>query len=228
MGLIAIIGIIVLGAVIFLPQYWVKHVIAKHGGERTDFPGTGGELAQHLIGELGLEGVGLEITEKGDHYDPQDRKVRLLKDHHNGRSLTAVVIAAHEIGHAIQHHRGERLLAMRQTLARFAAASDMVASVFFFAAPVLAIFVRSPGAFFAMVAFGIALLGVRIIVHLVTLPVEYDASFNKALPILKEGGYLDEADLPAARQVLQAAALTYVAGALVSLLDLARWIRILR
>ena len=83
-------------------------------------------------------------------------------------------------------------------------------------------------AFFALVGFGILLLSVRILVHLVTLPVEYDASFNKALPILELGGYLSSEDMPAARQVLKAAALTYVAGALVSLLDLARWIRILR
>ena len=92
----------------------------------------------------------------------------------------------------------------------------------------LAIFARAPLAFFALVGFGILLLSVRILVHLVTLPVEYDASFNKALPILELGGYLSSEDMPAARQVLKAAALTYVAGALVSLLDLARWIRILR
>ena len=139
MPLLFILGVVLLGAIIFLPQYWVKHVIAKHGTERADFPGTGGELAEHLIGQLSLEGVALETTEKGDHYDPDARMVRLLKDHHGGRSITAVAIAAHEIGHAIQHHRGERMLALRQKLAKFAATSDMVASIFFFAAPVLAI-----------------------------------------------------------------------------------------
>ena len=76
--------------------------------------------------------------------------------------------------------------------------------------------------------FGIALIGVRLVVHLITLPVEWDASFNKALPILEQGQYLHPDDLPAARQVLKAAALTYVSVALASLLDLARWIRILR
>jgi hypothetical protein len=88
--------------------------------------------------------------------------------------------------------------------------------------------VRSPAAIFAMIALGILLLAVRVLVHFFTLPVEYDASFNKALPILKEGGYLQENDLAAARSVLKAAALTYVAGALMSLLNLARWIRLLR
>lgn len=228
MALLAFIGVLLLGAIIFLPQYWVRRVIARHGGNRPDIPGTGGELVEHLVGELGLDGVRLETTGNGDHYDPDDRTVRLSNNHHGHRSVAAVAIAAHEIGHAIQHHRGERLLALRQKLAKLAAASDVVASVFFFAAPVLAVFVRSPAAFFALVAFGVALLGVRIVVHLVTLPVEYDASFNKALPILEQGGYLKREDMPAARQVLKAAALTYVASALVSLVDLARWIRILR
>jgi Zn-dependent membrane protease YugP len=67
-----------------------------------------------------------------------------------------------------------------------------------------------------------------VLVTLVTLPVEYDASFSKALPILKAGRYVDENDMPAIRSVLRAAALTYVAGALISLVNLARWVRLLR
>ena len=228
MAFLVIIGMLLLGAVIFLPQYWVQHVIRKHGVTRDDFPGTGGELAAHLIEKLELDGVKLEPTNKGDHYDPDAKMVRLMDAHHSGKSISAVVIAAHEIGHAIQDHRGEKLLKLRQRLAKFAAGSDVIASIFFFAAPVLAVAVRTPAAFFALIAFGVALLAIRILVHLVTLPVEFDASFNKALPILEQGGYLKPEDMPAARQVLKAAALTYVAGALVSLLDLARWIRILR
>jgi uncharacterized protein len=75
---------------------------------------------------------------------------------------------------------------------------------------------------------GLAVLGVRVIVNLVTLPVELDASFKKALPILREGGYLPEDDLPAVTGVLRAAAFTYVASALISLVNLARWVRLLR
>ncbi len=228
MSLLIVFGVLIFGAIIFLPQYWVKHVITKHGVNRDDFPGTGGELAEHLIADLQLGNVQLETTEKGDHYDPDAKMVRLMDAHHSGKSISAVVIAAHEIGHAIQDHRGEKLLALRQRLAKFAAASDVVASIFFFAAPVLAVVARTPIAFFSLVAFGVGLLAIRILVHLVTLPVEFDASFNKALPILEQGGYLHPDDMPAARQVLKAAALTYVAGALVSLLDLARWIRIIR
>lgn len=228
MGVLSIVGVCILVLLIFGPQYWVKHVIARHSGRRDDFPGTGGELAQHLVEKYDITNVGVEISEQGDHYDPQTHMVRLLKDNHDGRSVTAVAVAAHEVGHAIQHHQKNRLLLLRQSLVKFASITDKFAAVFFFIAPVLGILVRSPAAFLGFVLIGIALIGVRLIVHLVTLPVEWDASFNKALPILEQGGYLHPDDLPAAKQVLKAAALTYVSVALASLLDLARWIRILR
>ena len=225
LGIIAFLGLL---AAIYAPQYWVGHTMRRHGGERPDFPGTGGEMAQHLVDRFELSGVGVEATDAGDHYDPETRTVRLSKANFDAASLTAVAVAAHEVGHALQHHRGERGLALRQSLASFAMMTDRVASVFFIAAPVLAILLRAPVAMFGMALIGIGLLSIRILVHLVTLPVEYDASFNKALPILREGGYLSDKDLAGARSVLKAAALTYVAGALVSLLNLARWVRILR
>ncbi len=213
---------------VFWPQYWIKREMKKHGEERSDFPGTGGELAQHLVEHFGLTGVGVEETDRGDHYDPQDKMVRLSADNFHKASLTGVAVAAHEVGHALQDYHQEKGLRLRQWLVGIASVTDKIASVFFLAAPVLAVFARTPAAFFGLVAFGVALLAIRIVVHLITLPVEYDASFNKALPILQEGGYLHESDLKGARSVLKAAAFTYVAGALMSLLDLARWIRILR
>ena len=225
---IAAIAMLVFLAVIVLPNYWVKHAIQKHGADRSDFPGTGRELVEHLIDELQLDGVTVDVSDAGDHYDPQTKTVRLMPQHADGRSLSAVAIAAHEVGHAVQHHRGETMLTLRQSLAGVAAFSDKIASVFFLAAPFLAVLAKTPIAFLGLVAFGVALLSVRILVHLVTLPLEFDASFKKALPILEQGQYLSPSDMPAAREVLKAAALTYVAGALISLFDLARWIRILR
>jgi len=74
----------------------------------------------------------------------------------------------------------------------------------------------------------VALLGSRVLIHILTLPVEMDASFNRALPILEKGGYLEQRDLPGARSVLRAAAYTYIASALVALLDVARLLRVLR
>lgn len=225
--LIALLAIAFL-AVAILPQVWVGWTIRRHGAARSDLPGTGGELARHLLNRFDLAHVKVEITDKGDHYDPDDKAVRLLKQHHDGRSLSAVAIAAHEVGHAIQHGRDERGLRTRQSLAQLAAQTDQIAFWFFLAAPVLGILARTPLAFAAVLGLGVALLGVRVLVNLVTLPVEFDASFRKALPILKEGRYLGEPDMPAIRGLLTAAALTYVAGALISLVNLARWISLLR
>ncbi len=226
--MLIVIGIALLLGVTLLPQYVVRHTIARHGKDRPDLPGTGGELARHLLDRFDLEAVAVERTEIGDHYDPDAKVVRLLEQHHDGRSLSAVAVAAHEVSHALQDAGGERLLVWRQRLAKLASATDRIASVFFIAAPFLAILARTPLAFAALVAIGLALLSVRVIVNLITLPVELDASFKKALPILEEGKYLDEADMPAAKSVLRAAAFTYVASALVSLVNLARWIRVLR
>lgn len=225
--MIALVAIAFL-AVTILPQLWVGWTIRRHGTDRADLPGTGGELARHLLNRFDLAHVKVEITDKGDHYDPDAKAVRLLRQHHDGRSLSAVAIAAHEVGHAIQDGGDERALQARQSLARLAGQTDRIAFWFFLAAPVLGILARTPLAFAAVLGLGVALLGVRVLVNLVTLPVEFDASFRKALPILREGGYLDGGDMPAVRSVLLAAALTYVAGALISMVNLARWISLLR
>lgn len=228
MPILIAIGSLLLAAIVLGPTYWVSRTMKRHSDVRADFPGTGGELAQHLIDHYGIDGVRVEATDKGDHYDPEDRVVRLSEDNFNKPSVTAVAVAAHEVGHALQHHRGERGLQLRQSLVQVAMITDRIATVFFLATPVLFAVVRSPGAVFAMIAFGIALMAVRVVVHLLTLPVEYDASFNKALPILQQGGYLHGQDMEGARSVLKAAAYTYVAAALISLFNLARWIRFLR
>lgn len=224
MAILAIFAIALIAALVFGPQLWVKHVMERHGSERTDFPGTGGELARHLAEEFGLD-VKVEAFDGGDHYDPRSRTVRLSRQNHDTRSLTAVAVAAHEIGHAIQHARDETGLKLRQALAGWAVAADRIAMVVFIAAPLLTLVARTPAAFIGMAGLGVTLLAIRVVVNLVTLPVEFDASFGKALPILKQGNYLHEDDLAGARQVLRAAALTYVAAAMMSLLNLARLLR---
>lgn len=222
------VGIVALLAVILLPQLWVRFTLTRHAKDRPDLQGTGGELARHLLDRFDLPDVKVEITERGDHYDPSSRTLRLLRQHHDGKSLAAVAVAAHEVGHAIQHGRGERMLALRQRLAAIAVQTDRAAGIVFLAAPLLGILARNPVAFFGVAAIGIALLAFRVIVDAITLPVEFDASFRKALPILAKGRYVDERDMPAIRSLLRAAALTYLAGALMALVNLARWIRLLR
>jgi hypothetical protein len=172
--------------------------------------------------------VKVELTAAGDHYDPADETVRLTLPHHDGKSVAAVAVAAHEVGHAVQHARGERAFNARLALVKNLGWIDTLATIVLLSAPLLAIFIRAPALFFLQLGCGILLLAIRVLVHLVTLPVEFDASFGKALPVLEKGGYLGENDMPAARKVLRAAAYTYVASALATLLDVMRWLRILR
>lgn len=207
------------------PQFWTQRILKKYSAPRTDFPGTGGELAQHLIDKYQLN-VKLETTPAGDHYDPQTKTVRLLEQNFNGKSLTAVATAAHEVGHAIQHHQGMKLLLARTPLAKFAFVVERLAQIALISAPVFLSFIPVAG----RLALLVAVIGMiaSTIVHLVTLPVEFDASFGKALPILKEGEYINADDHKAAKRILLACALTYVSAALASLLNIWRWLRFLR
>ncbi len=220
--------LLLLLAVIFGPQVWVRHEMSRHAAARPDLPGTGGELARHLLDRFQLGSVAVETTAAGDHYDPDARAVRLSPANHDGRSITAVAVAAHEVGHAIQHAQGSALFALRTGLARLLGRIDKVAMVVLVTAPVIAIMTRVPSIGLFQLGLAVALLGIGLVVHLVTLPLEIDASFGKALPILTTDGYLDAADVPAARGVLRAAAFTYVAGALVGLLNFLRLLRLIR
>ena len=227
MPFLAAFAVILLLGMVFGPSIWVKHVFKKYGAERPDLPGTGSELARHLLDEAKLTDVKVETTADGDHYDPGARAVRLAPENHDGRSVTAVAVAAHEVSHAIQHARGEPAFARRIELVRNLTWIERVATAVVVLAPIGFIFLKSPLIFAVHALAAIALMGIGVVVHVVTLPVEFDASFSKALPVLEQGRYLSEGDMPAARTVLKAAAYTYVAAALATLLNIARWFRFL-
>lgn len=214
-------------AILIGPQWWTARVMRRHGRERADFAGTGGELARHLLDRFQLQSVPVEVTDKGDHYDPVDRVVRLSEDHFHKKTLTAVAVSAHEVGHALQHAGNYRPLLWRTRLAQWAYSFERLGAGMMVAIPVLSLISKNPRLGLLLLIIGIASMFLAVIVHLVTLPVEWNASFKRALPLLEEG-YLADSDLPAARQVLRAAAMTYVAASLASLLNMARWIAILR
>ena len=220
--------LILLLAAVFGPSLWAKAVLARHRDDRPDYPGTGGELARHLLDEAGLAEVAVEATDQGDHYDPVAKAVRLRRDNLDGRSLTAVTVAAHEVGHALQDGDGYAPLAARTRLAKSVGGLQRLGSMIVFGAFALGAATGAPGLALLGVGAGIATMASAVVIHLVTLPVEFDASFNRAMPILDQGGYLPRSDLPAARRILKACALTYVASSLASLLNLWRWIRFLR
>jgi hypothetical protein len=225
---LALIVLAILLAVAVLPQMWVKRVIDRHSAPRPDLPGTGAELARHLLHGMKLSHVTVEETKLGDHYDPAAKAVRLSPPHYGGKSLAAVVIAAHEVGHAMQDATGFKPLETRTRLAKQAQKVELVGAVAILASPLVMVLTKAPGLFLIEVAGGLLILGFSVLIHATTLPVEFDASFNRALPVLRDGGYLEKKDLPAARQLLRAAAFTYVAAAAMSLLSIARWIRVLR
>jgi Zn-dependent membrane protease YugP len=149
--------------------------------------------------------------------------VRLLPEHRDGRSIAAVAVAAHEVAHAVQHARGEPGFLRRARLVRVIAPLDRVAQVTLVLTPLVFVAVRAPGLALVQLGLVVALFAGRLAVHAVTLPVELDASFGKALPVLERGGYLAKEDLPQVRRVLRAAAMTYVAAGLATLLNVLRW-----
>jgi Zn-dependent membrane protease YugP len=228
MPLLIALGSLLFLIVVFGPQLWVRYVLKAHGIDRPDLPGTGAELARHLLDEAGLQQVAVEETDIGDHYDPDALAVRLLPQHHGGRSITAVAVAAHEVSHAVQHARGEAGFVRRYGLVKNVIWINRIASAVLLLAPVVFAIVHVPALLVLQIAAGLLLMAISVAVHVVTLPVEFDASFGKALPVLARGRYLGVGDLPAARKVLTAAAFTYVAAALATLLDIARWFRLLR
>src|SRR5207302_10001530 len=120
--------------------------------------GSGGELARHLLDEADLRGVTVELTGDGDHYDPEARAVRLTPQHHDGRSVAAVAVAAHEVSHAVQHARGEPAFARRFELVRKLVWIERAGSVILLLTPVGFLLVKSPLLAVLQVGAGIARL----------------------------------------------------------------------
>jgi Zn-dependent membrane protease YugP len=216
---------VLLAIAIFGPTIWVRRVMSRHAADRPDLQGTGGELARHLLDKFELDTVRVAITEGGDHYDPKTRTVRLSADNHDGRSITAVAVATHEVSHALQHQENYRPFLRRQVIVRAGSLVDSVGSAILFCLSLVGGAVVSPRLllldFIAVIVMGLA----RVIAQATTLPVELDASFNRALPILARDGYLENDDLLKAQEVLKAAAYTYVAGALAQIVNLVRAFR---
>ena len=225
--MILVLGTLIVLVLIFGPSLWVKFIMRKYSSEKPEMPGTGGELAKHLIKRFSLKDVEVETTELGDHYDPIEKKVRLLPEHYGSKSLTAIAIAAHEVGHAIQDHQGDKRLATRTKMVPIVNLLARWSVVIISLSPVIGIITRHPMPFSLLLFLGLSGFIARMMVHAVTLPIEFDASFSKALPILREGNYVSQSNEKAVSQVLRAAALTYVSAALADILNLGRWIVIL-
>ena len=220
-------SIFIILVLIFGPSLWVKFVMKRYSSEKPEIPGTGGELAKHLIERFSLKDVKVEVTELGDHYDPIEKRVRLLREHYESKSLTAIAIAAHEIGHAIQDQQGDKRLATRTKMIPIVDKVARLSAIIISLSPVIGIITRHPMPFSLLLVLGLSGFIARMIVHAVTLPIEFDASFSKALPLLREGKYVSQSNEKAVSHILKAASLTYVSAALADILNLGRWIVLL-
>lgn len=227
-GMSILVVLVLVGALVFGPGLWVNRVLDRYSEPADRYSGTGADLARHLLDSEGIAGVIVEPTPQGDHYDPDARAVRLTEDKFNGRSLTAITVAAHEVGHAIQHHEGYAPLRLRSRLVRASRGLEKLGAGVLLVSPFIGALVRAPSLSLVMFLAGFATLASSTLVHFVTLPTEFDASFSRALPLLDKHGILHRVDRPHARRLLKAAALTYVAASLMSLLNIARWWAILR
>jgi len=223
--LLAIVALLVL---IIGPGLWINAVMARYRHPQDRYVKTGGQVARELLDGLSLEHVSTETTDSGDHYDPLQKAVRLSESNFNGRSLTALTVAAHEVGHAIQDADGFKPLHWRTRLVRWVGPVEKVGAGLLMLAPFSVALTRIPMIGIFTFLGGMLTLGSGVVVHALTLPTEFDASFGRALPLVRLRRTLHQEDLPRARRLLLAAALTYVAGALQSLLNIARWWAILR
>lgn len=221
--LLVILLILVLG-----PGLWVKRVMARYSQPADRYAHSGAETARRLLDALDLQNVVVEPSDTGDHYDPEARAVRLSAGNYQARSLTAVTVAAHEVGHALQHASGFAPLLLRTRLVKWVSPVEKTGAMLMMAAPLIIGLTRLPVAGLLMLMGGLLTLGSSVVIHLLTLPTEFDASFGRALPLLRQQDVLYETDERHARRLLKAAAMTYVAASLMSLLNVARWIAILR
>ena len=219
MFIIALILLLGIGLVA-VPQIWIHRIMDRHAVDRADIQGNGADFARHALDALKLTHVKVEVTEKGNHYDPEAKAVRLEPRFMTGKSLSAIVVAAHEIGHAMQDSMQLPIYQRRQAVAKQAHMVTMVGQAFIWSAPLLMLIGKGKIALvFNLVGFA-AMTLLSFVLQIVTLPVEFDASFKRALPLLEKGRFIHSHDMKPARQLLRAAAFTYVAGLLRTVLSI--------
>ena len=195
-------------------QFRVKSTFSKFSQYGARSGKTADEVARDILDRMQVpvkvEHVSGDLS---DHYDPKDQILRLSDSTYGSESLAAIGVAAHEAGHALQHARGYFPLSLRTNIVPVANFGSWLGMPLFFIG-----FIFQSG---MLVELGILFFSFAVFFGLVTLPVEFNAS-SRAIKILREGGYLTEQEVPAAQKVLNAAAWTYVASALVAMLHLLR------
>jgi hypothetical protein len=218
-SLILLIPAIALGA---YAQYKVSSTYKKFSQKPSAGGITGAQASRRLLDEAGLGDVAIEEVpgRLTDHYDPRSRVLRLSQDVSRSNSIAALGVAAHETGHAIQHARNYAPMQIRSAVVPAASFGSNFGPMIFFMGLIFS-------SFRPLMTIGIVLFTAAVIFQIVTLPVELDAS-SRALKLLQSNGMVVSQEADGARQVLRAAALTYIAAALMSILMLVRMVLISR
>ncbi len=195
----------------------VKTTYAKYSRVRSKGGYTGAQTAERILQNAGIYDVSVEHVSGNltDHYDPKSKVLRLSDAVYSSASVAAIGVAAHECGHAIQHNKGYAPLGIRSALVPVANFGSTISW------PLILIGFFITGSGSLLVEIGILLFSVAVLFQLVTLPVEFNAS-SRAVRILSESGILYDDEVKGAKSVLRAAALTYVAAAAASILQLLR------
>ena len=202
----------------FIPVFWVNYVFKKNDTILPNMPFNAYEFGEDIIKELKLKNVSIEKTLIGDHYDLVERKVKVHEDRFKRKSLTSISIICHEIGHAIQHAQNYSPLITRTKLVKNTQWINKInMAIIYIGFPLIfATGFLSLIKLFALIILLSTLIGV--IIHLITLEVELDASFNRAFPIIKKK--IPKVYHNSCRSVLRAAAFTYVVGVFKDLISL--------
>ncbi|MFG6114539.1 hypothetical protein SAMN05421743_106130 [Thalassobacillus cyri] len=198
-------------------QSRVKSTYKKYSKVATSSYMTGAQVARKILDDNGLYDVTIEETRGmlSDHYDPRKKVVRLSSDNYHGHSMAASAVAAHEVGHAIQDAQDYAFLRLRSALVPVASFGSNI-SIFLIIGGIL---INMSG----LLLLGIVFFAAAVLFQLITLPVEFDAS-NRAMAQMVSTGVITNNEERPTKKVLNAAALTYVAAALVALAELIRFL----
>ncbi len=202
-------------------QWKVQSTYQRYSRIRASNGMTGRQIALGIMARNGVSDVSVEEVDGvlSDHYDPRSKKVRLSASNFGDSSIASIAVAAHEVGHVLQHAEGYAPLGIRTLLAPVAGFGSTLAFPLFF----IGLIFRIPGVSPVLMDLGILFFTGAVLFQLVTLPVEFDASKRALVQLTSSGAVMPE-EVAGAKKVLDAAALTYVAAAAMAALQLMRLI----
>jgi len=209
-------------ALIIGPRAWVNYLLKKHNQKDLDLTVTAGELAREVLDRQKLQMIKVESTDIGDHYDHHARAVRIDRNRFDRKSLTAVTTTAHEVAHALQDASNYAPFVWRIHLTKVAQVAGQVGSIMLVTVPLFSLTTHRPFPIFSLGTMVFGILGIGLVAQLAALPSEFDASFNRALPMLRSG-YIEEEQVKDARMILVACSMTYIAASMVSILNFWPW-----